>query len=74
MADQREVYEEKGASLKEAISKDKLTPNEKKLMLDAMNFGYAAGICEKIEDMNGSFFQAQRYQDGVRDMRKMLEK
>jgi hypothetical protein len=73
MSDMREVYSEKQKYLENALGEVELTPEQKELIKNAMEFGYAAAYCARTNDMNGSFYQAERYEDGYNLMKKKIE-
>lgn len=69
----QDIYNKKQKELEETLSKIKLNPKQKDLLVGILDFGYAAGFCEKVCDMRGSLFEAQKYQDGYKDMRRYLQ-
>ena len=68
----RKVYSKEKKNLEKALSETELTPEQKKLLRNALSFGYAAAFCKGTLDMNKSFYRAQKYQDGYEMMKKRL--
>lgn len=74
MRDMRDVYTERKTDLEVILGTGKVSAEQKRFMSIAMAFGYAAAFSSRTCDMNGSFFQAQTYQDGYEAMMKRLGK
>jgi hypothetical protein len=71
--DTRDVYSRLEADLKKSIPNSKLSPEQKELLRKMLEFGYAAAFSERTCDMNQSWFQADRYRNGYKNMQKLLE-
>ena len=54
-----EVLEERKGQLENALKGSNLPPEQRKLLLAAMEFGYSAAFSSRTYDMNGAFMQAQ---------------
>jgi hypothetical protein len=71
--DMRDVYSRLESDLKKSIPNSKLSPEQKELLRKMLEFGYAAAFSERTCDMNQSWFQSDRYQNGYKNMQKLLE-
>ena len=72
--DMRDTFYEAKKALEKILSEDKLSLNERKIILTAMNFGYTAAFCSRTCDLNGSFLAAQEYDDGYKQVREKIPK
>lgn len=61
MGDMIDEFNAKGKTLRDKLSHMKLTPDQKKMIKDAMDFGYAAAFCEKTSEINGSYHAGERF-------------
>lgn len=66
-------FSERKADIKKILETAKLTNNEKKTILTAIEFGYATAFCERTFDMNESYFQAQKYRNIYEQIREKLK-
>jgi hypothetical protein len=73
MEDMRDVVSKKQSELEKMLQTAKLTDNQKKMVLTAAEFGYATAFCEKLCDMQGSFYAAQRYKDAYESTMEKLK-
>ncbi len=71
--DLRDVYEEKKTYLEKYVSRNKLSPEQKGLILAAIEFGSAASYCERTHTMNGEDFASEQYKDGLEKVKKLLK-
>ena len=65
------VFSQKQQKLAELIKKVKLDSEQKKLVVIAMQFSYAAAFCQKTLDIQGSFSEA--YREGFDKMESLLQ-
>ncbi len=71
--DLRDVYEEKRTYLEKYISKNKLTSDQKEVLLVAIEFGSAASDCKRVSMARGEEFQSMQYGDGLEKMKNLLK-
>lgn len=71
--DMDNVFSKKHAELENIIETTELTEKQKKIILTAVEFGYAAAFCERTADMNGSYNAAQRYERVYSDITDKLQ-
>ena len=60
--DMRNIFSKRQSDLEEMIETIKLTKDQKKMVLTAVEFGYAAAYCARTHDMNDNFLQAHKYE------------
>lgn len=73
MADQRAVYEAKLIELNSLMERCNLSDEQKSALRLGLELGYAAAFCERTCDMNGSYFVAQSYQNGYKEVLEKLK-
>lgn len=66
-------FSERQADIEKMLKTAELTDKEKKTILTAIEFGYATAFCERTCDMNGLYYQSQKYRDIYEQIRKKLK-
>lgn len=70
--DLRSIFTKKQRELERLLGEVSLTPDQKKVILTAMEFGHAAAFCSRTCDMNGSYFSADEYEGAYHEMKRVL--
>ena len=71
--DQRDVFNEKGRELEKILKDGQLSEETKRIAAIALEFGYSAAFCSRTCDMNGPYYQSQKYQDNYNQIKKSLK-
>ena len=70
--DLRQVFLKKQEELERMLGEAQLIPDQKKLILTAMEFGHAAAFCSRTCDMNESFYASEQYQAAYQRFKDVL--
>ncbi len=65
-------FDEKSRTLKDKLSKVKLTIEQEEIIRIAMEFGYAAAFCERTADMNQSYSASERFKREYISLKKLV--
>ena len=72
--DMQDVFENKQEELERMLGQVYLDPEQRKLILTAMEFSYSAAYCSRTCDMNGNFLGGQEYDDTYKQMCRELKR
>jgi len=71
--DVRDDYEKSKSYMKGISSAGNLTPETRKIIAEAIKFGYVAAFSARTCDMNEMTYQAMKFEDGYKAVLKLFD-